>query len=197
MKRLFSIISVGAISSMLTAGGSIEPQCVTVEEAEVMPHETPYYVVVKGLYTLGDDVGEEKSVLDGDNGAGFGIDLGYRLKKDFAVELDLSYESNDVTEYKENGEVKTLDADFYTAAIDLVYTYEMTERLGVFAKVGFEYEWADIEELGSEEDSGAVFGIGFEYAVDETYKFVAEYEHATIDSARGDGIFAGVMINFD
>jgi opacity protein-like surface antigen len=166
-------------------------------KSDIEMTEAPYYVVLKDLYTLGDDVREGEAILDGDNGAGAGIDLGYRLGNGFALEFDLSYERNTVTERREGEEPREADADFYTAAIDVVYTYEVGEALGVFAKAGFEREWADLGELGSENDNGAVFGAGFEYAVDETYKFVMEYEHSTIDSARGDGIFAGVMINFD
>jgi len=196
MKRLTSLALLAALSTTLTAGGDIEPQCKTVEEAEVMHHESPYYVVIKGLYTLGDDVSEEDAVLDGDSGYGVGIDFGYRLDHGFAVEFDFSYDTDTVTERKEGEAPREYDADFYTAAIDVVYTYEATQNLGVFAKAGYEFEWADIDELGNENDSGAVFGVGFEYAVDETYKAVVEYEHSAIDSARGDAIFAGVMINF-
>ena len=82
-------------------------------------------------------------------------------------------------------------------AIDAVYSYEMTESVALFAKAGFEYEWENIDDLDENNfDYGMVFGIGTEVEISESYKFVAEYEHSTIDGPRGDGIFAGVMYNF-
>ena len=88
-------------------------------------------------------------------------------------------------------------ATYYTHALDLVYTYELTETLGVFAKAGYEYEIEDIEEYNIDaDDNGLNFGVGVEVAVNHKYKLVAEYEHSTIEGPRGDSIFAGVMYNF-
>jgi opacity protein-like surface antigen len=196
MKKL-ALSALLAAQLMSTAyAGMHEPEMQEAIEEMEEAEEMPYYVIIKGLYTLGDDVEENGAVLSGDNGKGFGIDFGYRIGEGFALEFDMSYERNTVTE-RRGEEAVQADVDFYTAAIDVIYTYEATEHLGIFAKVGFEYEWADSDEFGNENDSGMVVGGGVEYAIDDRYKFVLEYEHATIDSARGDGIFAGVMINFD
>jgi len=178
----------------LHAGGDIEAaDADEVETAEL----SPFYVVAKGMMIFGDTVNHEEAVLDGDQDYGFGIDLGYRLGNGFAVEYDFSYSGNTVTEKKDGEEPVNVNAKYYTSAIDLVYTYELTEELGVFGKVGYEYEWEKISALDIDgTDHDFVFGAGFEAAMDEKFKFVAEYEHSLIDGPRGDTLFAGIMYNF-
>lgn len=195
-KQILTAAVTVQLMTQLYAGGVIEeaPAAVAeVEEAE----ESRFYIVAKGLATLGDDVTEEEASLSGDNGYGVGIDVGYRLGNGFAIEYDFSYSSNTVTESREGFEPEEYDFDYYTSALDLVYTYEVTESLGLFAKVGYEYEWEHIDALDEKNtDHGAVFGVGMEIAMNETYRFVTEYEHSTIKGPRGDGIFAGLMVNF-
>ena len=187
---------VAALSTQLTtqlfAGGDIAP--VEVQEPEVMEYETEskFYIIAKGLMVLGDTVNHESVVLDGDRDYGFGMDFGYRLGNGFALEYDFSYVRNTVTEDGEEAK-----ATYYTSTVDLVYTYEVTERLGIFAKAGYEYEWEKISAYDIDgRDDGPVFGGGVEIAMNESYKFVAEYEHSTIEGPHGDSIFAGVMFNF-
>jgi len=159
---------------------------------EDMHHEkeSKFYVVAKALYTLGDTVEEETTTLDGDTGMGFGLDFGYRLEYGFAVEYDFSYSTNTV----HAGAIEA-DADNMTHALDLVYTYEATEALGLFVKAGYEYEEESLEN-DTTHDDGAVFGAGAEYALNHNYSLVAEYEHSTIEGPKGDSVFAGVMFNF-
>ncbi len=200
MKRIIlSGLLAAQLVTFANAGGDlkeVEPALTEVEEIEEESYD--YYIVVKALTTLGDDMMEGDVFLDGDRGYGFGIDFGYRIGEGFAIECDYSYASNDVTERRlaeEGGEV--LDYSYQSLALDVVYTYEVTEKLGIFAKVGFEYEWEKIDETDEDNyDTGAAFGIGLEYAFNPRYRFVAEYEHSTIDGPRGDSVFAGVMYNF-
>jgi opacity protein-like surface antigen len=171
------------------------------KESEVIhntEHKTNMYVVVKALTTLGDDVDhEDDTELDGDVGYGFGVDLGYRITHSFSVEFDFSYSRSDVDE-KEDGEtLETASADYYTYALDLVYLHHFTHKFGMFVKGGWEYEVEDIDELGVREyENDFVYGVGLEYAFDETYGFVFEYEDSNIDGPRGAGVFAGLIINF-
>ena len=148
------------------------------------------YVVAKAMYILGDDIQESTETLTGDSGMGFGIDFGYRIAEGFAVEYDFSYSANTV--HLEN---ISADADYTTHALDLVYTYEATEDLGVFVKAGYEYESESIEDETSS-DTGAVFGVGCEYSLSHQYAIVGEYEHSLIDGPRGDSIFLGALFNF-
>jgi len=153
--------------------------------------ESSFYVVAKALYIVGDDVQHGEAHLKGDDGIGFGIDLGYRLDYGFSVEYDFSYSTNDVeeSEYSAN-------ADYMTHALDLVYTYPATKELGVFAKVGYEYEKEKITDYDIDSsDHGTVFGAGVEYELTHQYSLVGEYEHSTIDGPRGDSIYFGVMLN--
>jgi len=193
-KTLLAATLATQLLTQLHAGGDIEP--VEMNEPEMMEQEaaeSKFYVVASGMYILGDTVNHEGSILDGDKDFGFGIDLGYRIGNGFAVEYDFTYGSNTVTEDTEEAK-----ATYYTSAIDLVYVYEMTETIGVFGKVGYEYEWETISDLDIDnEDHGFVFGVGTEVKMNETYKFVAEYEYSEIKGPKGQGAFlAGVMFNF-
>jgi len=197
MKKALLVAAISAqMTTQLFAGGDIAP--VEVQIPEVMEHETEskFYVIAKALTILGDKVDHDGEVIEGDRDYGFGIDLGYRLGNGFALEYDFSYARNTVTE-PENVHAEEAKATYYTHALDLVYTYELTETFGVFAKAGYEYEIEEIEDYDIDaDDNGFNFGLGVEVAMNEKYKFVAEYEHSTIEGPRGDSIFAGVMYNF-
>ena len=190
-KQLFTAVLAAQLMTQLYAGGDIE----AVEPVEA--EEPSFYVVVKGMAILGDDMTEEEASLSGDNGFGLGIDVGYRLGKGFAIEYDFSYSTNTVRETREGAEPEEYDFDYYTSALDLIYAYEATESLVLFAKVGYEYEWEHIDALDEKNtDHGAVFGVGMEIAINEDYGFVTEYEHSTIKGPRGDALFAGLLVKF-
>ena len=94
-------------------------------------------------------------------------------------------------------EVTKAESKYYTSALDLVYTYEATEALGIFGKVGYEYEWEKISALGINcKEHDFIFGAGVEYRLNEKYKALVEYEHSMIDGPHGDAMFAGIMYNF-
>lgn len=199
MKKAFLAAAVSAqLTTQLFAGGDIAP--VEVHTPEVVAHhetESKFYVIVKALMIMGDSVTHGEAVLDGDRDYGYGIDLGYRLGNGFALEYDFSYATNTVSEVEGGHVLEEAEGTYYTHALDLVYTYELTETLGVFAKAGYEYEIEEIEEYGIDSnDDGYNFGLGVEVALNHKYKLIAEYEHSTIEGPRGDSIFAGVMYNF-
>ncbi|HEO98467.1 MAG: porin family protein [Campylobacterales bacterium] len=199
MKKMVLMTSVASLMALqLQAGGDIAPVEPAVEIPEVHEHaESDFYVIVKGLRIAGDSVHHGEAVLDGDSGYGFGIDLGYRLGHGFAVEYDFSYAKNTVSEIHDGHVVEEADGKYYTHSLDLVYTYELTETLGLFAKAGYEYEIEEIEAYHIDaDDNGFIYGVGVEVAMGHDYKFVAEYEHSTIEGPRGDSLFAGVMFNF-
>ena len=153
--------------------------------------ELPYYVAVKGMYTLGDTYKEEK----GDAGYGVGIDLGYRLGHGFAVEIDGTYENGDVTAKESNGEEVEENAKYFTSSLDAVYVYEVGAGVGILGKIGYEYEH---EKIAGEttNDTGFIFAAGAEYEINEEFKAIAEYEHSLIEGPKGDAILAGIMYNF-
>lgn len=199
MKKALLVAAISAqMTTQLFAGGDIAPVEVH-DEPMVMEHEaeSKFYVIVKGLTILGDKVDHDGEVLDGDRDYGFGIDLGYRLGNGFALEYDFSYASNTVTINPGDLHSEKVDATYYTHALDLVYTYEFTHTFGVFVKAGYEYEIEEIEDIHIDVDEhGFNYGVGVELAMNHKYKFIAEYEHSTIEGPRGDSVFVGVMYNF-
>lgn len=156
------------------------PKVTKVEEK----HESAFYVVGKGLYISG----EENNNIDGDSGKGFGLDLGYRINKNLAVELDGSYSKN---EEKGTG----YDMSYKTAALSLVYTLHATDAVGIFAKAGYMNEKSAMHG-DTESESGLAYGGGLEYALSHNTALVAEYETSNIDSTRGNAISLGLMYNF-
>ena len=196
-KTLFSALLATQLLTQLHAGGDIEP--VEMNEPEMMEQEaaeSKFYVVIAGLVDLGDTVKHEGAELEGDHDFGYGIDLGYRIGNGFAVEYDFTYARNTVSRI-ENAVNEEAKGIYYTSAIDFLYTYEATEHIGIFGKIGYEYEWETINAYNIDsEDHDFVFGAGVEIAMNKSYKLLFEYEHSLIESPRGPSIFAGVMINF-
>ena len=158
--------------------------------------ELPYYVAVKGMYTLGDTYTNEAGIVeDGDAGYGIGIDLGYRLGHGFAVEIDGTYENGDVAAKEEGGEEVTESVKYYTTSLDFVYVYEVGAGFGILGKVGYEYEHEEVSDTTNNEND-FIFAAGAEYEINEEFKAIAEYEHSLIDGPKGDAILAGIMYNF-
>jgi len=175
------------IANLLVAGSMLLGASVYAQE-ETAHHEAeaPYYITVKGVYAFGEDYENEK----GDAGYGIGIDLGYELGHGLAVELDGTYESADV----EILGVST-GIDYYATSLDLVYVYEITEKFGLLAKVGAEYEY-ETAEGESSDDTGISYAVGMEYVFNKKYNGVIEYEGSSIDGPKGDSVMAGVKFKF-
>lgn len=160
-------------------------------------HDSKTYVVLKALYSLGEKVDHGHGVtLESDPGAGIGIDVGYKLFHNLAVEFDFSYDENNVEE-NDNGHKHTVDGTYYTYALDLVYMHHLTDSIELIAKLGAELEDEQIKELGIDTtETGLAYGVGVEYILNHHYDIVLEYEGSTIDSPRGHSIFAGIKYNF-
>ncbi len=198
MKNYFiSAVLAAQLLTQLHAGGDLKEVEPAVTEVEDIAEVSDLYIVGKGMMVFGDDITEGEAALSGDRGYGFGIDLGYRIGDGFAIECDYSYSKNTVTERKLAVDPESYKVNYQTLGLDLVYTYEATENLGIFGKAGYEYEWENISARNAHGyDYGMVIGAGFEYKLSESYRFVAEYEHSSIKSTRGDDLFAGIMYNF-
>ncbi len=142
-----------------------------------------FYTVLKGISIMGDTYNCNCT----DSGYGAGIDLGYKLGSGFATELGLSYAKNDLNNVSG-------DVSHKTGALSLVYTYPLTDALGLFGKVGYMIEKSSL--TGSDNESGMVYGGGLEYGLGGNYAILGEYEATTIDSLRGDAASLGLKYNF-
>ena len=142
-----------------------------------------FYTVLKGISIMGDTYKCNCT----DSGYGAGIDLGYKLGSGFATELGLSYAKNDLNNVSG-------DVSHKTGALSLVYTYPVTEALGLFGKVGYMIEKSSLS--GSDNESGMVYGGGLEYGLGGNYAILGEYQASTIDSLRGDAASLGLKYNF-
>ncbi len=216
MKReIVSTLLVATLATSLQAGGDIggvvdftnpdpvitipevKQEVVKEEVAKAEPKAMPkaeeksdkgFYAVVKGMTVMGDSAG----ALDADAGFGAGLDLGYRFGNGLAAEVDLSFAKSDLNNAAAN------EASYKTAALSLVYTFPVTETIGLFAKAGYMQEQTKVNALDVDEtESGLVYGGGLEYKINDTYGVVAEYEGSSIDdSIRGDAVSLGLMYNF-
>lgn len=205
MKKALVAVALSVyLTTQLFAGGDIalvevnEPVIEKVEHTHGHHEESRFYLVVAGMMLMGDEVQHGEALLDGNNeyGYGYGIDVGYRLGNGFALEYDFTYGENTVYEITAHEEIEA-NSEYYTSALDIVYTYEATEHLGIFGKLGYEIEWETISELDIDErEDGFVFGAGVEYSLNKKYKLLVEYEHSTIEGPHGDALLAGVMYNF-
>ena len=152
------------------------------------------YLVGKALMTTPEEMEHDEASLESGYGSGFGIDLGYKLPKHFAIELDMSYDRNDV---EEKVTAVTATGIYMTYALDVVYTYHLTHHFGLIGKLGYEVENEKVDHFNIDSTlSGAVFGAGLEYILNKKYEIVAEYEHSMIISTRGQSFFIGVKYNF-
>lgn len=153
------------------------------------------YVVAKALYTAGTTIEETGGIiLKGKDGRGVGIDVGYTLPYNFAIELDTSYSKNNITE-NDAGELRELSAKYWTYACDVTYTLPVTHSLALMGKAGYEFEHEKVNGTKKKEN-GMVYGAGIEYHINEHYEGLLEYEDSTIDSARGSSVYAGIKYLF-
>jgi len=189
MKNIFGLF---VASSLLTVSGYAS------ELEDVKQDESKFYVAVKALVTLGDNVDEGESRLEGSTGKGIGIDLGYRISHGFVVEIDATYATNTVTEVLANGDSEDFSGDYITSSLDVAYNYKLLPELNVFAKVGYEVEYEKIDTIADSYASttGFIYAAGMEYEVAESMAVLAEYEVTTIDGPRGNSIFLGLVYDF-
>lgn len=188
--RLLNLSACGLLAATLTLAE--EPH-----HHEPVHSETGWYAAAKGLITLGNKVDHEGATLEGNNGRGIGLELGYKIGAGFAVESDVTFTRDQIT-HKEEGEAPVdVDGSFVSYSLDLAYVYHLTHHLGTFFKLGYEYETENINDLEiSESETGMAYAAGFEYAVGSHTALMLEYEGSTIDGPLGDFVFAGVLYHF-
>jgi len=196
-KTIFvSMIIMTQLMTHLYAGGDRDIELHQPEHIELEHEESKFYLAVAALMDFGDSVKHESDVLKGDRGYGFGIDIGYRIGKGFAVEYDFTYARNTVRRI-EGTEVEEARGTYYTSALDLVYVYEVGYGVGIFGKIGYEYEWETISDYHIDtKKGGVIFGGGLEIEMTEDYKLLVEYEHSAVESTRGASVLVGLMFNF-
>jgi len=160
----------------------VKPEVVKEEPKVVAKPSGNYYVVLKGLSIAGDTL----NGTDADRGYGAGLDLGYKFGNGFGVELGTSYTKNQLDNSAET------DVSYKTGDIALVYDFDLTEKLGLFAKGGYLYEKPSVGDT----EKGLAYGGGLSYKISENKNIVAEYETSSLDSLRGDALSLGLKINF-
>ena len=193
MKKVILSLSV----AMLLSGTAL-----FASESGASYHDSKLYVVAKGLVTTGDTVDHGHDIeLDGDNGKGFGIDLGYKLTHNIALEFVSSYATNTVTETDmhdpHHPHIVEADASYMTYGLALAYVFHATDKIGIVVKGGYEIEEEEIEDFHIDKKSyGGIYAIGAEYKLSSNYELLVEYEGSSIEGPRGVSIFAGVKYNF-
>ena len=181
MKKVLSAVTMGAL---LSTG-------VLAHETESHEEKSNFYVAAKALIILGNDVSEGAEKLKGESGAGFGIDLGYRLAYGFSLEIDGTYATNKI-----KIESEKFSATYITNSLDVAYRYPFTESFAGVIKGGYEHEYEDISGKGSSNSDGFAYAAALTYELNEHFGILAEYEGTTIDSPRGNSVFAGVEYTF-
>ena len=204
MQNLLCLGGALMLCTTLVAAQEAEEQDFSRAHIQAKHHEEGnFYIVGKGLISLGDNFTEEakgtepEAILKGDTGQGFGIDLGYRLGYGFAAELDFAYTHTTVTKSVEGEEDRRAGADYYSYGIDLLYGYHLNEEYVVFGKIGWEIEKEKISDYGiNGTNDGFSYAAGLEYGLSEHWALIGEYEGTLIDGPHGNSVFAGVSYTF-
>ena len=196
MKKQLTGLTLAALLSSTLAFANEEIS--GENESENFRHkEEKVYLVVKGLASAGDTIHEEEAKVEGSNGRGIGVDVGYRTGMGVNIELDYAYTKLDITETSADEKINTT-GDYHSISLDLLYAYHINEPLAVFVKGGIEYEMEKIDKLDVDKsDNGFLYGAGVEYEVKENMALIFEYEDSTIDGPKGYTLAAGLVIGLD
>jgi len=163
-----------------------------------------FYVVTKALFTTAETISESDDIdIEGNSGGGLGVDVGYTLPYNFAVELDTSYSRNNIREIttvedpEEKEEIVDAKGNYWTFAMDVTYTMPVTHTIGLMGKIGYEFEYETISKLDIDtHDNGMVYGVGIEYHLSDHYEAIVEYEGSMIDTPRGSSVYTGIKYIF-
>lgn len=196
MKKRLTTLTLATLLSttLLLANEEVNAE----DEGESFRHkEEKVYFVVKGLTTAGDTITEEEAKIEGKNGRGIGVDIGYRTGMGVNFEVDYAYTKLDVTEKGGAEEISTT-GDYHSISLDLLYAYHINEPLAVFAKAGVEYEMEKIDKLDVDKsDTGLLYGVGVEYELKENITLILEYEDTTIEGPKGYTLGAGLVVGLN
>lgn len=161
--------------------------------ALVASDDSKVYVVAKGLVTLGDSYDHDGHELTGGTGAGFGIDLGYKINHSFSAELVTSYATNTVEDHLH----VEADGSYMTYGAAIAYVYHLSDKAGLLVKAGYEMEKEKISDFHVDATHGGfIYAVGAEYKIAPKYEALVEYEGSTIHGPKGAAVFAGVKYNF-
>ncbi|MCF6340443.1 MAG: porin family protein [Sulfurimonas sp.] len=186
MKDLLSKIIVGAVALLV------------LSQSANAASGPGFYVVPKALIIVGDKTVHNGKNYDGDAGAGIGIDIGYALTSNFALEVALTYAEADVS-HTYSGVTYNGDAEYTTYGVVVVYSRNIIGHLRGFAKFGhaYEYEVIKLAKNGFKDTvNGNIFAAGVEYKFADNMEVVFEVEHADVISTRGQGVMLGLKYIF-
>ncbi|MCW8953960.1 MAG: porin family protein [Sulfurimonas sp.] len=158
-----------------------------------------FYAVPKAVVIMGDTIMHGAYELDGDTGVGIGVDLGYAIDSNFAVELALTHVEADVTEDDLHGHVVKGDAEYTTYGVMGVYSRTITGHLRGLVKLGYAWEYekiTDVHHPFKTTLSGIAYAAGLEYGISDNMEVVFEYEGAEVVSSRGDSLMLGLKYKF-
>lgn len=157
-----------------------------------------FYAVPKAVIALGDTITHGGHEIDGDAGVGIGLDLGYAITENYAVELALTHVKADVTE-DNHGTITHGDAEYTTYGVMGVYSRTIVGHLRGLVKLGYAWEYEDITGTGHPFKttlSGIAYAAGLEYGFADNMEVVVEYEGAEVVSSRGDSLMFGLKYKF-
>ncbi len=149
-----------------------------------------YYAAVKVVRTMGDDV-HGLHPGSGTAASGFGLDLGYKLSHNLAVEFAYTKADGDIDYLHLPSEAVT----YTTMAINGVYMHHLSDGLALVGKLGMLKESEDVAGHTAS-DTGLGYAVGVEYRLSGGMELLAEYEGSGIESPRGAALMAGVKFGF-
>ena len=157
---------------------------------------SPYYITLKPMVTNGGTIDEGSEVLTGSNAYGLGLDAGYYIFSQLAIEFSTTYSLNTVSKL-ESAETIDASATYYSVAVNIVYKQPIFHEFAIFGKLGYEFEEEIVDTFDIKENStGIDYAFGLSYEISHHIGVLAEYESSTIDSLRGDAYFIGAEYRF-
>lgn len=183
MKTIAALIATAALTAPAFAGGPV----VVAEEPAVVPAAEPY--VAPGLDWSGayvgaqlgyGDVSSSDDTLDGDGWLG-GVHAGYRWDLgSWVAGTELSYDTASIDLGDDAGELDDV------TALKLNVGREIGNSL-VYGTLGAAHANATVgtDELS---DSGFLYGLGFDYAVNERWTVGGEVLQHQFDDFDGSGV---------
>lgn len=152
-----------------------------------------YYIVPKAVVVIGDTITHHGHEIDGEAGVGVGVDLGYSINTNYALELSATHAEASVIE---DAHVKDR-AEYTTYGVNAVYTRNLVNHLGFLAKLGYGWEYEKMDKLHIKETlDGVTYAVGLEYGVADDTEVVFEVEGANVTSSRGESLLFGLKHKF-
>jgi len=186
MKNTLSKVVVGAVALL------------ALSQSAYASGGAGFYAVPKAVVVLGDDIEHGGHGIEGDSGVGIGVDIGYAIDSNFAVELVLTHVEADVAE-DNHGHISNGDAEYTTYGFTGVYSRSIVGHLRGLVKLGYGWEYENI--TGTDHPfkatlSGVTYAAGLEYGISDHMEVVFEVEGADVVSSRGESVMLGLKYKF-